>query len=85
MVAVETSIDPLLTGAGPDPAAAELLRVELRPQAWSADQWSELLRPLVRREQARTFAVRALRRWKLGQLLLVREPQALVFTARGER
>lgn len=90
VVAVETSIDPLLTGAvstgaGPDPAAAELLRVELRPQAWSADQWSELLRPLVRREQARTFAVRALRRWKLGQLLLVREPQALVFTARGER
>ena len=85
IVAVETSIDPLLTGSGPDAAANELLRVEVRPQAWSADQWSELLRPLVRREQARTFAVRALRRWKLGQLLVVREPTALVFTARGER
>lgn len=85
VLAIETAIDPLLTGAGPDPSASELLRVEVRPQAWSADQWSALLRPLVRRDRARSLAVRALRQWTLGQLLIVREPGALVFTARGAR
>ena len=83
VVAVETAIDPLL--GAPEPAGDELARLEVRPQAWSEEVWDQLLATFMARERVRGRAVRGLRRWSLGSVIVRLDGDAVVIDLHGQR
>ncbi len=78
------TLDAVVAGGMGQPGD-ELGRVRLRPQALSADEWVQLLEPVVGRDRARDRIVRRLRRWKLGEVTLAIDGAALVLAAHGQR
>jgi len=78
---VDLSIDPLL---GPLAAPGdELARLEVHPQKWSEDTWSQLVGMFITRPVLRERAVRGLRRWSLGSIVARLEARAVVIDLHG--
>ncbi|MBP8807057.1 MAG: hypothetical protein KBG48_13810 [Kofleriaceae bacterium] len=80
-VAVDLPIDGLLDRVPSD----DLVRVEVRPQAWSAESWDQLLEPIIGRDRARAVTVAALRRWTYGEVTARLTGDTLIVTLRGDR
>lgn len=80
-ITAEMPIDDLLERGVSD----ELLRLELRPRAWSAEALDSLLGLLVGRDRLRSAMVAGLRRWSHGRLTVRLEASAIVVEALGQR
>lgn len=78
---VDVSIDPLL--GAPAAPGDELGRLEVRPQAWSAEVWDQLIGTFMSRERTRERMVRGLRRWSLGSVIVHLDGRAVVIDLHG--